>query len=122
MSAICQRDPSQLNFEKPYVRFMNHSGIIISCANTTIVIDYYTDPEASLAPYLESDNRLVYLVSHSHYDHWNPDILQWSSNKESYYILDETCKEYFEQNPYELHNKKIKFNKTKNKHIKLIKK
>lgn len=109
MSAICQQDPDKLNISRPIIRFMNHSGFIISCETVVLVIDYYTDPEASLAPYIDGDKRLVYLVSHSHYDHWNPDILQWRSNLESIYLLDDTCKEYFNINPFELKNKKIKF-------------
>lgn len=109
MSAMCQRGDSALLFKKPFVQFMNHSGFIVAGREATLVLDYYTDPEAALSPYLESELPLIFMVTHEHYDHWNPDILQWHSKTASVYLLDEACRAYFRQNPYELNCKKIAF-------------
>ncbi len=100
MELLCRQDDPSIQFKKPYVWFMNHSGFVLALDHATVVIDYYTDPEAVLKPYLEREQALIFLVTHEHYDHWNPDILHLHSKRPSLYILDEGCRRFFEENQF----------------------
>ncbi|MDO5732659.1 MAG: MBL fold metallo-hydrolase [Eubacteriales bacterium] len=105
----CQHDPNIVVFTKPFVWYMNHSGFVLATNTATIVMDYYTDPEAVLSPYLNSDLPLIFLVSHEHYDHWNPDILNLRSQTPSYYILDEACRNYFKETGFPIDERYMRF-------------
>lgn len=72
--------------------FLGHSGFLLEFEKFLIVIDYFTD-EAGILEQFSSDQRpIIFLVSHGHQDHFNPEILDKYNTEGVYYILDEHCK------------------------------
>ncbi len=73
--------------------YIFHSGFVISGNGYSILIDYWRDTESSNDGYvhqhfLQSTNKLYVLSSHSHPDHFNPEILTWCEKRpDIQYIL-----------------------------------
>ena len=67
--------------------YIYHSGYAIEAKDFTIIIDYYKDSEDNLREgivhkkLLKNKGRLYVLSTHSHADHFNPDILKWKDIK-----------------------------------------
>lgn len=63
--------------------YIYHSGFIIEGNEFAILIDYYRDtPEHDVhKQFLKRAGRLYILASHSHPDHFNPEILQWKKER-----------------------------------------
>lgn len=68
--------------------YIYHSGFAIETENLSIVIDYYKDSEdankAVLNKHiLQGTLPLYVLSSHGHYDHYNPQILDWKNRRDN---------------------------------------
>lgn len=67
--------------------YIYHSGFAIEGNGFTIIIDYYKDtssePEKGYvhSRLLQRPGRLYVLASHSHADHFNPEILTWKEQR-----------------------------------------
>lgn len=63
--------------------YIYHSGYAIEGDGFTIIIDYYKDSADKESEgivhkeLLKKEGKLYVLCSHSHYDHFNPEILKW---------------------------------------------
>lgn len=77
--------------------YIYHSGFAIEGEDFTIIIDYYKDSADRVVHdfFLGRPGRLYVLVSHSHADHFNPEILAWQENrKDIRYIFSKDVPEY----------------------------
>jgi L-ascorbate metabolism protein UlaG (beta-lactamase superfamily) len=75
--------------------YVFHSCFIIEGISADIIIDFYRDAQQSpVKLLLESKSKPLYVLgSHVHSDHFNPEILKWSSSqKEIHYIFSEDIK------------------------------
>lgn len=65
--------------------YIYHSGFAIEGENTTILIDYYKDtaPHNGLVnqTLLSRPGKFYVLCTHSHPDHFNPEILTWKQHR-----------------------------------------
>lgn len=66
--------------------YIFHSGFIIDTSNYSIIIDYFKDSDEASdgvvhQKVLKSDKKLYILCTHSHQDHFNPEILEWKKHK-----------------------------------------
>ena len=63
--------------------YIYHSGFALVGENFTVIIDYYKDSASQLLTgvvhdeLLERPGKLYVLSSHSHADHFNPEVLEW---------------------------------------------
>lgn len=76
--------------------YIYHSGFVIEGADFAILIDYYRDtPEGFVQHhFLTRPGRLYVLVSHSHPDHFNPEIFSWRTDRpDIQYILSEDIRD-----------------------------
>ncbi|MDO5015752.1 MAG: MBL fold metallo-hydrolase [Eubacteriales bacterium] len=72
--------------------FLGHSGFLFEFPRFFLLVDYFKD-EARMMDSIQNDPRpLLCLATHSHQDHFNPDILSFKHNAGIYYVLDESCK------------------------------
>lgn len=64
--------------------YIYHSGFAIESEGYTVIIDYYKDSSERIVHdyLLERPGRLYVLASHSHADHFNPEVLLWKEKKE----------------------------------------
>lgn len=76
--------------------YIYHSGFVIELDSFCILIDYYKDsdknPDRGFVHrrFLKYPGRLYILSSHSHADHFNPEILEWKAIRPDIrYILSE---------------------------------
>lgn len=66
--------------------YIYHSGYAIEASNFTVIIDYYKDAPSngesnSIDKLLDKKDKLYVLSTHSHADHFNPEILKWKEKK-----------------------------------------
>lgn len=66
--------------------YIYHSGYAIEGEGFTILIDYYKDSVTAdeglvHEELLKKGGRLYVLCTHSHHDHFNPEILQWKNER-----------------------------------------
>jgi hypothetical protein len=65
--------------------YIYHSGYVIETNSFAILIDYYKDTQSYTGfvhdILLPSEKRLYILCSHSHLDHFRPEILSWRKQK-----------------------------------------
>jgi L-ascorbate metabolism protein UlaG (beta-lactamase superfamily) len=64
--------------------YIFHSGFVISGNGVSVLIDYWHDTTTNGTGFVHNDflhsaNKLYVLSSHSHPDHFNPEILTWRS-------------------------------------------
>ena len=76
--------------------FMNitcigHSGFLVCLPNYNLIFDYYTDKAGIITPAIFTQKKTCVFVSHSHYDHYNQEIYEWSTYGDVLYILDAGC-------------------------------
>lgn len=59
--------------------YIYHSGFAIEGDNFTIIIDFYKDTPDNIVynKLLKQEGKLYVLSTHSHYDHFVPEILSW---------------------------------------------
>ncbi|NDV79469.1 MBL fold metallo-hydrolase [Dysgonomonas sp. 511] len=74
--------------------YIYHSGFALEGKNFIIIIDYYKDSSDDgkhgivHERLLDSDKQIYVLVTHSHHDHFNKEVLEWNGNsKDIVYIL-----------------------------------
>lgn len=70
-------------FSTKNVYYIEHSGFLVDLEFCYLLFDYYKGE----LPQLEMDKPLYIFVSHSHYDHYNPEIFQWNCFQRLHYIL-----------------------------------
>lgn len=67
--------------------YIFHSGFAIETENLTIIIDYYKDSSEDAqkgvvhSKLLKNPGQLYILSTHSHHDHFNPEILEWKEKR-----------------------------------------
>lgn len=74
---------------KALVRYLDHSGFAVEVGDTMLIFDYYNDegePRSLEGGVVTADElaryaRVAVFVSHSHSDHFNPVIFQWTSSR-----------------------------------------
>lgn len=78
------------------IYYIYHSGFVVEGKNQILIFDYYKVPENKeqyrevfLAKYIRQKEKQVFVFSsHSHVDHFNPEILSWAQiNPNIWYIL-----------------------------------
>ena len=74
------------------VTCIGHSGFLVELPKYNLIFDYYTDRKSVIIPDVFRDKTTCVFVSHSHYDHYNTKIFDWSSWGNVIYILDSGCK------------------------------
>jgi L-ascorbate metabolism protein UlaG (beta-lactamase superfamily) len=69
------------------ITYIHHSCFVLETPDDAIIFDYYKN--GTLLEKIISSKRKIYVFSsHSHYDHFNPEIFKWASiNKNIKYIL-----------------------------------
>jgi len=73
--------------------YIYHSGFVIETTQFFIVIDYYKDTGTDNMGFvhdvvLKSDKKIYVLSSHSHHDHFTPEVLSWKKeNRNIQYIF-----------------------------------
>lgn len=71
------------------ITYIYHSCYLIEFEGFSILFDYYKDVPRKDGSYwvkdylLNKEEDLYILCSHSHYDHFNPEILSWKERKEN---------------------------------------
>ena len=85
------------------VTYIYHSCYLIEFDEFSVLFDFYEDSLREDGTYwiadylLNKEEDLYVFCSHSHYDHFNPDILSWRKNKSniryifSYELLESIC-------------------------------
>lgn len=76
--------------------YIYHSGFVIEGKDFSILIDYYQDtPDKEIhEKFLKRPGRLYILASHSHKDHFNPEILSWKHERpDIQYIFSEDIRD-----------------------------
>lgn len=81
--------------------YIYHSGFAIESESFTIIIDYYKDtspnPEQGYvhSQLLKRPGRLYVLSSHSHADHFNPEVLGWREQRPDIrYVFSEDIRDH----------------------------
>lgn len=82
---------------KAKIHYIYHSGFTLETDNAFLIFDYYKHPDSNeylankdvLTPEnLKSKKKVFIFSSHSHGDHFNPEILKWQQyNNNTEYIL-----------------------------------
>mgnify|MGYP000925369018 CR=1 FL=1 len=84
--------------------YIFHSGFSLECENCTLIFDFWKDVESPeykkgfvQQHLLEGKKRLYVFSSHSHKDHFNPEILEWKKKyPEITYLF---SRDVLEENP-----------------------
>lgn len=85
--------------------YLGHSGFVAQLRDDVVIVfDYYTDECEVLSSILEKARLICVLVSHSHPDHFNQEILRWHERfNYVWLILANDCrhkiKHYVRQHP-----------------------
>ena len=69
-----------------------HSGFLVGLTGYNFIFDYFTDKKNIITPEIFKTKKTCVFVSHSHFDHYNTKIFDWSAYGELTYILDSGCK------------------------------
>lgn len=71
--------------------YIHHSAFRLESRGVLVVLDFYADAPgatATLRQYIEGlDRPVVFLASHSHGDHFNPELLAWHTRQPASYVL-----------------------------------
>ena len=78
--------------------YIYHSCFALEADHCNILFDFYKDTDETNGfvhnELLKSDKPLYVLSSHSHFDHFNPEILTWAKNRSNiHYVLSKDVKE-----------------------------
>lgn len=63
------------------ITYLYHSGFLIETENIAIIIDFYKNFLPINDVVYKSNKKLYVISSHSHYDHFNQDILRWNKER-----------------------------------------
>lgn len=70
------------------ITYIGHSGFAVEVGDICIIIDYYYDHNGVVADLLRDKRKIYILASHSHPDHYNPEIFDFINyNNEIEYVL-----------------------------------
>lgn len=71
------------------ITYLDNSGFIADTPTAILVFDYYKDPAHSLEKTLKKNPNkgVIFFVSHSHYDHFNPDIFNLAQNHQRQFVI-----------------------------------
>lgn len=71
------------------VTYLAHSGFMVETGEVIMIFDYFRDPSHSVVKTLERrpDVPVIFFVSHSHRDHYNPEIFNLAQNHQRIYVL-----------------------------------
>lgn len=70
------------------IKYLYHSGFIVETKNYFIVFDYYKGYDKLVEDIKNTNKKVLIFSSHSHYDHFNAEILNYTKvNKNIYYIF-----------------------------------
>jgi len=80
---------------KARIYYIYHSGFAVETTNHLLIFDYYKDPSSIVATLINNvlsninkPKMILVFSSHSHNDHFNPEILKWkNSNSDIKYFL-----------------------------------
>jgi L-ascorbate metabolism protein UlaG (beta-lactamase superfamily) len=79
------------------VTYIYHSGYAIEFDDFSILIDFHSDVKRDEKTYWVKDyllgkqNDLYVLCTHSHPDHFNPEILLWKKEKPNIHYIFSVC-------------------------------
>lgn len=59
------------------ITYVGHSGFALEINDTTFIFDYFNDPGNVVENILQRSLNTVVFASHSHEDHFNPEIFEW---------------------------------------------
>ena len=71
---------------------IGHSGFLIELPEYNLIFDYFTDKNNIIRPKIFKNKDTCVFVSHSHHDHYNKKIFDWSEWGNIIYILDSGIK------------------------------
>ncbi len=71
------------------ITYLYHSGFAIRTDSNLLIFDYYKDPAKSLAKLMKEDITTWVFASHSHDDHFNPNIYHWKNDVEGYFFSED---------------------------------
>lgn len=76
------------------VTYLSHSGFIVTLPDALLVFDYLNDPAHALHKALDANPQLpvIFFVSHSHNDHFNPGIFEMAQNHNRTYVISNDVK------------------------------
>lgn len=69
--------------------YLHHSGFAVKTERHLLVFDYYQDPGQNMTGLLENARSTYVFSSHSHGDHFNPQIGQWKECVTAYFLSDD---------------------------------
>lgn len=96
---------------KARIYYIYHSGFAVETTNHLLIFDYYKDPSSIVDTLLNNNvlskinkpKNILVFSSHSHHDHFNPDILKWrNTNLNIKYFLSKDIK-IMENEPFYCH-------------------
>ena len=78
--------------------YIYHSCFVLETDSCCVLFDFYKDTDKTNGfvhgELLKSDKPLYVLSSHSHFDHFNPEILTWAEKRNNiHFILSKDIKE-----------------------------
>lgn len=80
--------------------YLYHSGFALLGEAFTIIFDYYEDSKTAVSGVLHDEllqrpGKIYVLASHSHYDHFNQDILTWRERRKDiiYLFSNDICQQ-----------------------------
>lgn len=67
------------------ITYIHHSCFLVNSPECRILFDFWKDPGARFSDIMEEDKEkpLYIMVSHSHKDHYNPDIFKWAEKRDN---------------------------------------
>jgi L-ascorbate metabolism protein UlaG (beta-lactamase superfamily) len=70
------------------ITYIHHSGFAVECEKCTLIFDFYKDTAKVLTEIMQRAKSIYVFASHSHPDHFVPQILDWTNKyPEITYIL-----------------------------------
>lgn len=68
--------------------YLYNSGFMVDLGKKLIVFDYYKDPADEVAKAIAKNNyqEIYFFASHSHYDHFNPEIAKFNEQATKYFL------------------------------------
>lgn len=73
------------------VTYFAHSGFAIEYNGDAYIFDYYQDPKSKIEDIIRRNKRSYIFVTHSHHDHFNPEIFHFSDQITGF-VISSDCK------------------------------
>jgi len=81
------------------ITHLYHSGFMVEAEDKILIFDYFKSPYINLNKRIKGTKKPIYIfVSHSHQDHFNPEIFEWDVGKNIFYILSKDIKAHKKDN------------------------